>query len=216
MKKLMLIYLVGLTIFAALTGCAAVPLTSGEATASDILDPSGSTQAVPEIPNSVETPPVAGGITSATSDIITEEQAKVTALEHAGLTEVEVTFVSVHLDYDDGRKVYEVEFYSGNTEYDYDIDATTGAVLGYDTDIENYIIGQGQRAGVNINEATAKTIALEKVTGATDADIRIYLDYDDGRPVYEGSIVYNEMKYEFEISAADGTVIEWEMESIYD
>jgi len=110
----------------------------------------------------------------------------------------------------------EVEFYSGNTEYDYDIDATTGEVLGYDTDIENYTIGQGQQAGINIDEATAKAIALEKVPGATDADIRIYLDYDDGRPVYEGAIVYNEMKYEFEISAADGTIIEWEMESIYD
>ena len=24
---------------------------------------------------------------------------------------------------------YEVEFYSGNTEYDYDIDAVTGAIL---------------------------------------------------------------------------------------
>ena len=48
MKKLMIMSLVGLTIFAALSGCAAVPSVSGESTASGVLDPSESTPAVPE------------------------------------------------------------------------------------------------------------------------------------------------------------------------
>ena len=30
---------------------------------------------------------------------------------------------------DDGRGVYEIEFYVGNTEYDYEIDAHSGAIL---------------------------------------------------------------------------------------
>ena len=51
------------------------------------------------------------------------------ALEHAGLTEADVTFVHVKLDRDDGRLEYEVEFYKDNTEYDYDIDANTGEIL---------------------------------------------------------------------------------------
>ena len=32
-------------------------------------------------------------------------------------------------DGDDGRGVYEIEFYVGNTEYDYEIDAHSGAIL---------------------------------------------------------------------------------------
>ena len=33
------------------------------------------------------------------------------------------------LDDDDDRGVYEIEFYVGNTEYDYEIDAHSGAIL---------------------------------------------------------------------------------------
>ena len=60
----------------------------------------------------------------------------------------------------------------------------------------------------------AKAIALDRVPGATD--IRIYLDRDDARVIYEGTIIYNEMKYDFEIDAQSGNMIEWDAESIYD
>nr|WP_314982376.1 PepSY domain-containing protein [uncultured Stomatobaculum sp.] len=38
------------------------------------------------------------------------------------------------LDDDDGRGVYEIEFYVGNTEYDYKIDAYSGGIIEYDID----------------------------------------------------------------------------------
>lgn len=52
--------------------------------------------------------------------------------------------------------------------------------------------------------------------GATDSNLRIKTDYDDGIMKYEVKIVYNEMKYEFDIDAATGTILEWESESVYD
>ena len=55
---------------------------------------------------------------------------------------------------------------------------------------------------------------MSQVPGATDSDIRIQSDYDDGRAVYEGKIIYNEIEYEFEINAADGTILEWEAGSV--
>ena len=51
---------------------------------------------------------------------------------------------------------------------------------------------------------------------ATDSNLRIKTDYDDGIMKYEVKIVYNEMKYEFDIDAATGTILEWESESVYD
>ena len=45
-------------------------------------------------------------------------------------------FLKANLDWDDGRMKYEVEFYSGTTEYDYDIDAVTGAILSSDRELE--------------------------------------------------------------------------------
>lgn len=44
-------------------------------------------------------------------------------------------FLRANLDWDDGRMKYEVEFYSGTTEYDYDIDAVTGAILSCDREL---------------------------------------------------------------------------------
>ena len=62
------------------------------------------------------------------------EQAKQTALERAGVKAGEVRFNKAHQDWDDGRMVYELEFWKGNTEYDVDSDAATGRVRDFDVD----------------------------------------------------------------------------------
>ncbi len=68
-----------------------------------------------------------------------------------------------------------------------------------------------------LSEADAKKVALEKVPGAQESDIRGWkLDRDDGRQEYEGSIFFEKMEYEFEIDATTGEIISWEAESIYD
>ncbi len=63
---------------------------------------------------------------------ITAKDAKEAALRHAGLEESQVSDVDVDLDRDNGKLIYEVDFNSGNTEYDYDINAETGEVISAD------------------------------------------------------------------------------------
>lgn len=63
---------------------------------------------------------------------ITAKHAKETALRHAGLNESQVSDVDVDLDRENGKLIYEVDFISGNTEYDYDINAETGEVISAD------------------------------------------------------------------------------------
>ena len=145
------------------------------------------------------------------------DQAKKIALDHAGIRESDATFIKAKLDYEDGRRVYEVEFYSGNTEYDYEIDAETGRIVSYDHEIEYYDIPGNNNSGSYISEARVKEIVLARVPGARVSDIRkLKLDRDDGRMIYEGEIIYGGMEYEFEIDASTGTIIEWDVESIYD
>ena len=130
--------------------------------------------------------------------------------------------VKSKLDYEDGRQVYEIEFYvsgsSGYTEYDYEIEAATGKIVSYDHDAESYAPpAQSTNSGVKVTEATAKKTALSRVSGATEKDICEWkLDYDDGRMEYEGKIIYGGMEYEFTINAATGAVTEWDVESVYD
>lgn len=70
------------------------------------------------------------------SGTITLEQAKEIALNHAGLTADAAYFEKAKLDYDDGIQIYEVEFKSGKAEYDYEIDAVTGAIWDYEWDYD--------------------------------------------------------------------------------
>ena len=79
---------------------------------------------------------------------------------------------------------------------------------------------EGKTAGadsnnVTVSEAAAKKTALDRVSGATDKDIYEWkLDYDDGRPEYEGKIIYGGTEYEFTIDAATGSVMEWDAEKV--
>ena len=60
---------------------------------------------------------------------ISSDDAKTAALNHAGLTTAQVTHLKAELDREGGKLVYEIEFKSGGHEYEYVIDAATGAVI---------------------------------------------------------------------------------------
>lgn len=71
--------------------------------------------------------------------------------------------------------------------------------------------GSGGNAGnpaLSLEEA--RNIALARVDGATEQNISVELDRDDGKCVYEGEIFYNGMEYEFEIDANSGNILKWE------
>src|SRR5699024_10988296 len=132
------------------------------------------------------------------------------AREDAGLSEEEMGRTRIELDYDDGILKYEVEFYADGTEYDYEIDASTGKILAKDYEIDDDFRDSYEGEMSVISREEAAQIALEKVPGASEADIRIKLDYDDGRAIYEGDILFENVEYEFEINAETGRLIGWE------
>ena len=74
------------------------------------------------------------GGSSQGTNYISADKAQSIALQHAGVSASDATFRKAHLDRDDGIYVYELEFVSGDLEYDYEIHATTGAILDWDRD----------------------------------------------------------------------------------
>ena len=64
-------------------------------------------------------------------------KAKSIALNHAGLRENQAYDMDIELDDEDGTLVYEIEFKSGNMEYDYEIDAASGAILKHETELDD-------------------------------------------------------------------------------
>ena len=202
---------------AAAPGGAASDTPASGTAAPDAAAP-GTASPVPS--QTAQTAPAAGGQQAAGAQTsgaaVTEEEARAIALEHAGLTADQVTFLWSKLDWDDGRQCYDVEFYTADyTEYDYEIDAATGEIRSYDYDAEGYTPPAAGTTALTADQAQA--IALAKVPGAAAADIwEFEVDRDDGRLEYEGTIYYSGMEYEFTIDGYSGAIREWEAEPIWD
>ena len=144
--------------------------------------------------------------------IVDEAAAQKIALEHAGVKAADATITKSKLDYEDGRQVYDIEWYAGGAKYDYEIAADTGEIIS--SAYEEKTMGADSK-NVTVSEADAKKTALDRVSGATDTDLYEWkLDYDDGRPEYEGKIIYGGTEYEFTIDAATGSVMEWDAEKV--
>lgn len=147
---------------------------------------------------------------STSSNILTEDEAKQIALKNAGIKEKNVTNIRVKKDIDDGRTVYEVEFYVQNKEYDYEIDVNTGEIISKDYEIENDFYNQKTTTtSSGISQEEAIKIVLKRVPGATKQNVQIKSDTDDRHRIYEGEVYYNQTEYEFELSAEDGKILEW-------
>lgn len=145
------------------------------------------------------------------------EAAKQAALNHAGVSTSQATFLEAEYDYDDGRMVYEVEFHVNGTEYEYEIDAQTGDVVKHKSEQNGANTG-GSSANTSsyIGESAAKAAAL-KHAGVSESSTKYcnaWLEYDDGRPeCYEVEFMANNTRYEYKIALTSATVLESEQES---
>lgn len=184
-------------------GCALViGLASGCAASSAAGDTLGTPVAV--------TPTAAEPSTSVqpATPVVTSDQALAIALADAGLTVDQVTGVKVTLDTEDGTPVWDVEFYDDGRKHELEIRAADGAVVDRD----------GRRPGAPATTAPtsmavmsvdqAKQVVLMRVPNATS--VRITLDHDGGRVVYEGEVIVSGQKLEFEIDAVTGEWLEWD------
>lgn len=174
--------------------------------------PADSTQTDTTASGATTTPAQTAPNTNTSTGAVDEAKAQEIAFAHAGVKAADATITKSKLDYDDGRQIYEIEWYANGAKYDYEIAVATGEVIssGYEA---KTVVGTGNSA--TVSEATAKQTALARVSGAAEKDIYEWeLDYDDGRPEYEGKIIYDGAEYEFTIDAASGTITEWDSEAL--
>lgn len=82
----------------------------------------------------IPTQPSTAAANTQTSEI-SVEKAKQIALSHAGAGSAK--FKKAKLDYENGVKVYDIEFKVGNLEYEYDINVSNGAVISSSVEIDD-------------------------------------------------------------------------------
>ena len=82
----------------------------------------------------IPTQPTTPAVNTLTSEI-SVEKAKQIALSHAGVGSAR--FKKAKLDYENGIKVYEIEFKVGNLEYEYDINVSNGAIVSSSVEVDH-------------------------------------------------------------------------------
>ena len=152
--------------------------------------------------------------TASQSGYVGVDAATQTALTHAGVQQSQLDYLEADYDYEDGRMVYEVEFGVSGVEYEYDIDAATGAILKAEQEgqtIQTPAPGQTQQpqggSSGTISSQQARDIALSNagVALSDTRELEVELESDDG--CYKVEFKSGQYEYEYEISVADGRIL---------
>ncbi len=166
--------------------------------------------------------------------IAMEEAAKI-ALEDAKVAEADAVVYKKIWKYSDNAEIFEIDFLiPGQTKYEYEIAAGNGEIL--ENDKEAWEAGddreyEGLTPGKTEDPATV-TKALEEAmdTAFKDAGVnkddviicKLGGDFENGRDIYVVEFLQEgKTKYEYEIAAADGTIVfraqePWEKEDDFE
>ncbi len=155
---------------------------------------------------------------------ITRASAKNIALKHANASANKISNYEIELDSKKGVLYYDIEFDYNNYEYDYHVNAKTGKI----TKVEKKAIKKATAtkkttttakkttATAKITAANAKNIALKhaKVSASNITGYKSELDREDGVLIYEIDFRAGNYKYEYEINANTGRIVDVDKEFI--
>ena len=154
--------------------------------------------------------------------ILTQEEARAIALNHAGLTEADVTWGRGEYEVERGTPEWDVDFRSGDWEYDYEIHAETGAVIKGEKEYDPVKVPAATQPAENKPAETPKT---EKITAEEAKNaalkhaglkasqvkgLRAEYDVDDGVPQWDVEFYADGMEYDYEIHATSGKILSWD------
>lgn len=158
---------------------------------------------------------------------ITVEEARKLAIDHAGVEESSVIYKASDHEAGDGTRELEIDFYSGNTEFGYEIDAETGTIIEAKSelmDAEDYAEVKILKARENavaestdgmatgtVNDKTALEIAMKDagVSKHSISSCSIFKVSDDdlGIMTYEVEFRVGNSDYSYEINPNTGEIL---------
>ena len=182
-------------------------------------------------------PPVAENKTTASASVSLDEAIDI-ALKDAGIKREDALFrATPSLDSDDRIKHYDIEFINNGVEYEYEISVEKGVILNAEKEQENTSAPAQENVKERENEAKkvqeptsvpekqekayisveqAKEIAL-KDAGKKAADVefrKAHYDADDLVAHFDIKFIADGYEYEYEIKAADGKVLEKDIDRV--
>lgn len=159
----------------------------------------------------------------------TQTEAEAIALEHAGFTEADVTYLRSEPDLDDRVPHWDVEWRSGDWEYDYEIHKDTGEILFWHKEYDPVTekprqtqppvteppatqAPEAKTDYLTSDEALAIALKHAGLTRNQISRLERELDRDDRSPQWELEFQYNGWEYSYDIHAETGSILDWEKE----
>lgn len=161
---------------------------------------------------------------------VTMEDAKAKALEDAGISGSDTVFIKTELGWDDGISVYDIEFYAGGIEYEYEINENTGHIYSKSKEMLPVQVPDAPKEeaagsfGISSNTVLdpvsdigvdkAKSIAVSHA-GFSVSEVsfsKAKFERSHGNMTYEIEFYKDGMEYEYEINASTGEIIEFDSE----
>lgn len=154
---------------------------------------------------------------------IGEAKAKEIALNHASVQSEDIYEYESELEYEHGIMIYDIEFKTAGVEYDYEINAVNGEVIKSEREQHNDHHSSSEHSSTNSSAAeTNDYIGYEKAkataiahAGVNEADIydcKIELDKEHDIMCYEIEFKCGAYEYEYNIDAANGSVLKHDKE----
>lgn len=164
---------------------------------------------------------------------VSPDQARQIALSDAGVDIGDVTFTKTKLDSEEGILIYEIDFYTNERDYEYEINARTGAVRDREVTVLKEVVVENTETTMPEETAAMKNTGAEALIGVENAqkaalaeagvpagEVEFYntsLETDDGKTLYEVKFIRENQEYEIEIDAYSGKVLKqqirtWENE----
>ena len=158
---------------------------------------------------------------------LSTEEAKYIALHDAGEQLNQVTFTRANLDQDSGIPVYQIDFYTENKNYEYEISAQTGNIRDKEITVLQKESSTGSRQNTGTTPAksqkeTTEVIGVKKAQSIALAAANLKekqvtftktnLETEDGIPVYEIEFTKDTQKYEYDVDAYTGEILSYDID----
>ncbi|MDD6021626.1 MAG: PepSY domain-containing protein, partial [Oscillospiraceae bacterium] len=164
-------------------------------------------------------------------DLISSEKALSIALADAGIAAENAADVKSVLSEDDSEHFFEVEFDSGENEYDYKISAEDGSIISRKVEADKEddvndtsVQADNKQTASSGTESTSAFIGVDKAKSIALSDAKVKaseatftkakLDKDDGGYEYEIDFRSGGTEYEYSINAKTGKIIEKDVEKL--
>ena len=141
---------------------------------------------------------------------ITLNEAKAIALKKVSLSASQVKFTKAIPDTDDGILYYDLEFISGNYEYEFEIRAKDGKITDFDKEkAEVKASASKPSKSEYITSQKAQSIALShaKLKAEQVKGLKAEFEKENGLAVFDVEFEYGKYEYEYKINAENGKII---------